>query len=95
MNPSILISISSGIILLLGVMHLAYTFYGPMLRPRDLQLIARSSFNERRDRGIEIAVVKPQKIQSGLELKKLGHGSTLPSTSSHSNSIRRKVRIWG
>lgn len=41
MNPSILISISAGIILLLGVAHLAYTFYGPKLRPRDPQLIER------------------------------------------------------
>lgn len=39
MNPSILIAISAGIILLLGVAHLAYTFYGPKLRPRDPQLI--------------------------------------------------------
>ncbi|MGH8105766.1 MAG: LIC_13387 family protein [Arenimonas sp.] len=39
MNPSILIAISSGIILLLGSAHLVYTFYGPKLTPRDPQLI--------------------------------------------------------
>ena len=39
MTPSILICISSGIILLLGVAHLVYTFYGPKLTPRDPQLI--------------------------------------------------------
>ncbi len=39
MNPSILMAISSGIILLLGTLHLVYTFYGPKLTPRDPQLI--------------------------------------------------------
>lgn len=39
MTPTILIALSAGIILLLGVAHLAYTFYGPKLRPRDPQLI--------------------------------------------------------
>lgn len=39
MKPSILIAISSGIILLLGIAHLVYTFYGPKLRPRDPQLL--------------------------------------------------------
>jgi hypothetical protein len=39
MSPTILIAISAGIILLLGSAHLAYTFYGPKLTPRDPQLI--------------------------------------------------------
>lgn len=39
MNAPILIAISSGIIFLLGLAHLFYTFYGPKLTPRDPQLI--------------------------------------------------------
>lgn len=39
MTPPILIALSAGILLLLGVAHLAYTFYGPKLTPRDPQLI--------------------------------------------------------
>ena len=39
MTPTILITRSAGIILLLGTAHLVYTFHGPKLRPRDPQLI--------------------------------------------------------
>lgn len=36
-----LMMVSAGIILMLGVVHLAYTFYGPKLMPRDTALKAR------------------------------------------------------
>jgi len=39
MKAELLIVISAGIILLLGTLHLAYTFFGPKLTPRDPQLI--------------------------------------------------------
>lgn len=39
MAPTILITLSAGIILLLGTAHLVYTFYGPKLTPRDPQLM--------------------------------------------------------
>ncbi|WP_404931989.1 LIC_13387 family protein [Microbulbifer hainanensis] len=37
----ILLAASAGIILLLGSLHLIYTFYGPKLRPREPELQAR------------------------------------------------------
>ncbi len=40
MNANTLIAISSGIILLLGIVHLAYTFFGSKLTPRDAALQA-------------------------------------------------------
>jgi len=39
MKAELLIAISAGIILLLGILHLIYTFFGPKLTPRDPQLI--------------------------------------------------------
>lgn len=39
MKAELLIAISAGIILLLGILHLIYTFFGPKLSPRDPQLI--------------------------------------------------------
>ncbi|MEO8001189.1 MAG: hypothetical protein ABI644_04890 [Arenimonas sp.] len=39
MKAELLIAISAGIILLLGTVHLVYTFFGPKLTPRDPQLI--------------------------------------------------------
>jgi len=39
MKPELLVAISAGIILLLGLLHLIYTFFGPKLTPRDTQLI--------------------------------------------------------
>jgi len=39
MKAELLIAISAGIILLLGMLHLIYTFFGPKLFPRDPQLI--------------------------------------------------------
>ena len=36
-----LVAASSAIVLLLGLMHLLYTFYGPKLLPRDRELQAR------------------------------------------------------
>jgi hypothetical protein len=39
--PSNLISVSAAVILLLGLLHLLYTFYGPKLLPRDPELLAR------------------------------------------------------
>src|SRR5688572_11043103 len=39
--PSKLIAVSAAIILLLGLLHLLYTFYGPKLLPRDPELLAR------------------------------------------------------
>lgn len=39
MKAELLIVISAGIILLLGILHLIYTFFGPKLTPRDPQLI--------------------------------------------------------
>lgn len=43
MNPiaSLLIAASAAITLLLGLVHLLYTFRGPKLRPRDVELQAR------------------------------------------------------
>ena len=38
MLPKILVSLSAVTILLLGVLHLVYTFRGPKLRPRDAAL---------------------------------------------------------
>jgi len=40
MTANILIAISAGIILLLGTLHLLYTFFGPKLTPRDAKLQA-------------------------------------------------------
>jgi len=40
MNANLFIAISSGIILLLGLVHLAYTFSGSKLTPRDAALEA-------------------------------------------------------
>ncbi len=39
MKAELLIAISAGILLLLGIVHLVYTFFGPKLRPRDPRLI--------------------------------------------------------
>jgi hypothetical protein len=39
--PSMLIAASAAVILLLGLLHLLYTFYGPKLLPRDPELLAR------------------------------------------------------
>ena len=39
--PSLLIAASAAIILLLGIAHLVFTFYGPKLQPRDAALTAR------------------------------------------------------
>ena len=39
--PPALIAVSAAIILLLGLLHLLYTFYGPKLLPRDPELLAR------------------------------------------------------
>ncbi|HMD39108.1 MAG TPA: hypothetical protein VKH15_07495 [Candidatus Acidoferrum sp.] len=41
MKPSVFIAASAAVILLLGLMHLLYTFRGPMLHPRDADLTAR------------------------------------------------------
>jgi hypothetical protein len=38
MLPGILVALSASVILLLGVLHLLYTFPGPKLRPRDAAL---------------------------------------------------------
>ena len=38
MLPRILVSLSAGVILALGVVHLLYTFWGPKLLPRDSEL---------------------------------------------------------
>jgi hypothetical protein len=40
-KPSVFIAASAAIILLLGLMHLFYTFRGPLLHPRDPELTAR------------------------------------------------------
>jgi hypothetical protein len=40
-KPSVFIAASAAVILLLGLMHLFYTFRGPMLRPRDAELTAQ------------------------------------------------------
>ncbi len=37
----IMMCLSSGIVLLLGCLHLIYTFFGPMLTPRDPALLAQ------------------------------------------------------
>jgi hypothetical protein len=39
--PSLLVAASAAIILLLGIAHLVFTFYGPRLQPRDAALTAR------------------------------------------------------
>lgn len=39
--PSMLIAVSAAVILLMGLLHLLYTFYGPKLLPRDPELLAR------------------------------------------------------
>jgi hypothetical protein len=39
--PPLLIACSAAIIMVLGVIHLVYTFYGAKLLPRDRDLIAR------------------------------------------------------
>jgi hypothetical protein len=39
--PSMLIAVSAAVILLLGLLHLLYTFHGPKLLPRDPELLAR------------------------------------------------------
>ncbi len=41
MFASLAMALSAGILLLLGSLHLLYTFVGPKLRPRDPQLIER------------------------------------------------------
>jgi hypothetical protein len=41
MLAQILVSISAGIIMLLGLVHLAYTYVGDKLHPRDTDLLAR------------------------------------------------------
>lgn len=41
MLAQILVTISAGIIMLLGVAHLAYTYFGDKLHPRDADLLAR------------------------------------------------------
>ena len=41
MKPSVFIAASAAIILLLGLVHLLYTFRGPNLHPRDPELTAR------------------------------------------------------
>jgi hypothetical protein len=41
MKSSAFIAASAAIILLLGLVHLLYTFHGPNLRPRDADLTAR------------------------------------------------------
>jgi hypothetical protein len=38
--PSTLIAVSAAVILLLGLLHLLYTFYGSKLLPRDPELLA-------------------------------------------------------
>ncbi|MEP6708133.1 MAG: hypothetical protein ABJC05_11470 [Pyrinomonadaceae bacterium] len=39
--PAILIAVSAAVVLLLGLLHLLYTFHGPKLSPRDPELMAR------------------------------------------------------
>ncbi|HEX4499068.1 MAG TPA: hypothetical protein VIE43_25550 [Thermoanaerobaculia bacterium] len=39
--PSLLVAASAAVILLLGLLHLVFTFYGPKLLPRDRELQAR------------------------------------------------------
>ena len=41
MKPSVFIAASAAVILLLGLVHLLYTFRGPNLHPRDPDLTAR------------------------------------------------------
>jgi hypothetical protein len=41
MKPSAFIAASAAVFLLLGLVHLLYTFRGPMLHPRDPDLTAR------------------------------------------------------
>jgi hypothetical protein len=41
MLAQILITISAGIIMLLGTVHLAYTYFGDKFHPRDTDLLAR------------------------------------------------------
>lgn len=40
-TPALLIAASAAVILVLGVMHLVYTFHGPKFDPRDAELKAR------------------------------------------------------
>jgi hypothetical protein len=40
-KPSVFIAASAAVILFLGIVHLSYTFRGPMLHPRDPELTAR------------------------------------------------------
>jgi hypothetical protein len=40
-KPSVFIAASAAVILLLGLMRLWYTFRGPLLHPRDPELIAK------------------------------------------------------
>jgi hypothetical protein len=39
--PPLLVAASAGVILLLGLLHLLYTFHGPKLLPRDRELQTR------------------------------------------------------
>ena len=41
MKPSMFVAASAAVILLLGLVHLWYTFRGPMLHPRDPELTAK------------------------------------------------------
>lgn len=41
MTAQIFVAISAGIIMLLGLVHLAYTYFGDKLQPRDVDLSAR------------------------------------------------------
>ena len=41
MKPSVFIAASAALILLLGLLHLLYTFHGPKLHPRDPDLTAK------------------------------------------------------
>lgn len=43
MTATILMSLSAAVLLTLGVLHLVYTFSGPLLTPRDAALQARMS----------------------------------------------------
>lgn len=44
MGPSLLIVIAAAILLLLGSVHLLYTFFGSKLHPRDTTLLAKMQF---------------------------------------------------
>jgi hypothetical protein len=43
MTAQIFVAISAGIVMLLGLVHLAYTCFGDKLHPRDAGLLARTS----------------------------------------------------